>query len=311
MSLFRKCRWKRSLRFWLAAVFATGVASPCLAIDYQPFDWIPAPPGTNVVLVYYDYGAHNEFNSPIAGTAKNNTHLDSYIGVARYLHYGEISGHPYVLDFILPFGALTDGKIAGKRLGDTSGVADPIASVGYWFVNQPDKKRYLSAVVFLTVPIGSYDSHRVLNLGGNRWQNDLQVDYTQGFLDKYTFDIAADRIWYGDNTRAGTGHQTLSQSATYTAYIWLSRDITPEMQRIFPGALNTSISVGYAGAFGGSQRLDGVSTGGKTHEHQIRFTYMQSISPTWQGAISLSHDVEARGQFKQNFGVLVRIAKSF
>ena len=305
-------RWrKRSLRFWSAAGLAIGIVSPCLAIDYQPFDWIPAPPGTSVVLVYYDFGAHNEFDSPITGTAKNNTNLDSYMGVARYLHYGEISGHPYAIDFIQPFGALVDGKIAGKRLGDTSGLADPIASVGYWFVSQPDKKRYLSAVIFLTVPIGSYDSRRSLNLGENRWQSDLQADYTQGFLNQYTFDIAADRIWYGDNTRAGAGRQTLSQSATYTAYSWLSRDITPEIQRIFPEALGTSISIGYAGTFGGSQRLDGVRTGGKTHEHQIRFTYMQSISPTWQGTISFSHDVEARGQFKQNYGVLVRIAKAF
>jgi hypothetical protein len=33
--------------------------------------------------------------------------------------------------------------------------------------------------------------------------------------------------------------------------------------------------------FGGSQKLDGVLTGEKTDEHQIRLTYMQSITPTW------------------------------
>jgi hypothetical protein len=280
-------------------------------MDYQPFDWIPAPPGKNVAMGYYEFGSHNEFNNTITGTVKKGTNLDSHIGIARYLHYSEIFEHPYVLDFILPFGALTGAKIAGKHLGDASGVADPIASVGYWFINQPEQKRYLSAVTFLTLPIGTYDSHRVLNLGGNRWQNDLQADFTQGFLDKYTIDIAADWIWYGDNTKAGTGHQTLSQSATYTAYLWLSRDITPEMQRIFPSALNASISVGYAGSFGGAQKLDGVSNGAKTDEHQIRFTYMQFLTPTWQGLLSFNHDIAARGQFKQDFGMLARIAKIF
>src|SRR5262249_4384893 len=163
---------------------------------------------------------------------------------------------------------LTDGKIAGTRLGDASGVADPIVSAGYWFINRPEQKRYLSAVTFLTLPIGTYDRHRTLNLGGNRWQNDLQADFTQGFLEQYTVDIAADWIWYGDNTSAGTGHQTLSQSSTYTTYLWLSRDITPEIRAVFPNALNTSISVGYAGSFGGAQKLDGISVGAKTDEHQ-------------------------------------------
>jgi hypothetical protein len=259
---------------------------------------------------FYEYGAHT-FNGTIAGTANNNANLDSHIGIARYLHYSEISEHPYVLDFILPFGALTDGKIDGKRLGDASGVGDPIASVGYWFINQPQQKRYLSAATFLTLPIGTYDSNRVLNLGENRWQNDLQADFTQGFLDKYTIDVAADWIWYGDNTKAGTGNQTLSQSATYTAYLWLSRDITRRSSGFFPNALSASISVGYAGTFGGALKLDGVSTGLKTDEHQIRFTYMEFITPTWQGLLSFNHDVEVRGQFKQDFGLLFRIAKIF
>jgi len=303
-------RWKACLWAVVATALATIVPSPCLAIDYQPFDWIPFAPGTNVAMGYYDYGAHS-FNGTIAGTAKTNINLDSHIGVGRYLHYSEIGGHPYVLDFILPFGALTGGKIDGKRLGDASGVGDPIASVGYWLVNQPEQKRYLSAVTFLTLPIGSYDSHRALNLGGNRWQNDLQVDFTQGFLDKYTIDVSADWIWYGDNTEAGAGRQTLSQSSTYTTYLWLSRDMTSEVQQIFPSALNASLSLGYAGSFGGAQRLDGVSTGVRTEEHQIRLTYMQFLTPTLQGLLSFNHDIAAHGQLKQDFGLLARIAFIF
>jgi hypothetical protein len=259
---------------------------------------------------FYEYGAHT-FNGTITGTVNNNANLDSHIGIARYLHYGEIIEHPYVLDFILPFGAFTNGKLNGMRVGDASGVGDPIASVGYWFINQPEQKRYLSAATFLTLPIGTYDSHRVLNLGENRWQNDFQVDFTQGFLDKYTIDVAADWIWYGNNTKAGTGNQTLSQSSTYTAYLWLSRDVTPEIQQVFPSASNASISVGYAGTFGGALKLGGVSTGLKTDEHQIRLTYMQFITPTLQGLLSFNHDIAANGQFKQNFGLLTRIAIIF
>jgi hypothetical protein len=38
---------------------------------------------------------------------------------------------------------------------------------------------------------------------------------------------------------------------------------------------------------------------------------MQFFTPALQGLISLNHDIEARGQFKQDFGLLARIAKLF
>ena len=150
----------------------------CLAIDYQPGDWVPLPPDTSVLMGYYEFGTRNEFNNTKTGTAKNRTHLDSNLGVARYLYYHEVFHHPYVLDFIQPFGALTDGKINGQNLGSASGLGDPMVSAGFWFINQPKQRRYLSAADFLTLPLGTYDHQKALNLGGNRWQNDVQVDFT-------------------------------------------------------------------------------------------------------------------------------------
>jgi hypothetical protein len=110
-------RCKAGPGIWLAAVLAIGTASPCLAMDYQPFDWVPAPAGTNVAMLYYEYATHHEFNNTITGTVNNDTSLDSHIGIARYLHYSEALGHRDVLDFILPFGTLTNGKIAGRSPG--------------------------------------------------------------------------------------------------------------------------------------------------------------------------------------------------
>jgi len=260
---------------------------------------------------YYEYGKHDEYNNVLTGTVTNDTSLDSNIGVVRYLHYNAIFGHTYVLDLILPFGTLSNGKIGGEQLGSTSGVADPLASVGFWFINQPEQQRYLSAAVFVSLPIGAYDNRRGLNLGGNRWQTDLQVDFTQGFLDKFTIDVSGDWISYGNNNEAGTGSQSLSQNATCGAYVWLSYDMTSTLRRAMPTAIQASLSIGYAGTFGGVQKLEGVPTGAKTDEQQIRFSYSQFITPAWQGVLSISHDVTVSGQFKQNFGLLLRVAKLF
>jgi hypothetical protein len=172
-----------------AALFAASHTSPCRAVDYQPFDWVPMPPGTGVVMGYYQFGVHDEFNSTIGGTVSADTHLDSHIGIARFLYYQKAWELDYVLDFLMPFGALDDGRIGGNHLGSASGTGDPIVSIGFWILAQPEHQRYVSAVSFFTLPLGSYDRDKALNLGGNRWQHDLQIDYTQGFLGKFTIDV--------------------------------------------------------------------------------------------------------------------------
>jgi len=304
---------KRAYSAGLGLLLSGIAASTSWAVDYQPFDFVPAAPGTFILMGYYEYGTRNELNNTITGTTSNNTGLDSHIGIFRPLYYNEIGGYPYLLEFLLPFGALTNGKVNGNRLGDASGVSDPILSGTLWPISQPDSKTWFSVSDWVSVPIGTYDKTRTLNLGANRWQNDLQLDFTKGIGDsKFTFDIAFDWIYYGDNTNAGpTGHQTLSQDDTYNVYTWISYDISDVMRSAMPSLGSASLSVGYAGTFGGVQKLDGVRNGSKTGEQQIRFTYEQFVSPTWQALLSFNHDVSVSGQFKQNFGLVFRVAKVF
>jgi len=292
------CKLLRALRAGVVVIVAG--ATPCRAVDYQPFDWVPAPPGAGILMGYYQFATHSELTNTITGAVKNS-HLDSHIGIARYLYYNEAFGHPFVLDLIVPFGALTDGRIGGDPAGTASGIADPTVSVGAWLINQPEHGRYLSAASFLSIPIGTYDRQSALNLGQNRWQNDLQVDFTQTLLERYTIDVSGVWTYYGENTDAGPAHQTLRQDSSWSAYAWLTYATQT--------AARSSLSVGYAGTFGGAVKLDGVPTGSKTEEHQIRFSYSQFVVPTWQVLLSLSRDVSATGQFKQDFGLLLRIAR--
>ena len=295
-----------------SAAISALTTSPCLAFDYQPFDWVPLPQGTNVLMGYYQYASRNSYNSTLFGTVKKDTNLDSELGIGRYLYYNKIFNHDYVLDLVVPFGGLTGGKIANQRLNSASGFSDPLMSAGVWLISDPKQKRYVSAASFVTVPIGNYDRHKTLNLGGNRWVHDLQVDYTQGLTDKITLDVSGDWTYYGDNTQAGpTGAQTLTENSSYSAYAWITYDVTSELKRIVPSALPASVSVGYLGEFGGVQKIGGMRDGGKTEEQAIRASYTQMLTPTLQGIISVNHDVESAGQFNERFALLARVAKLF
>ncbi len=162
---------------------------------------------------------------------------------------------------------------------------------------------------FLCIPIGTYDRQSALNLGQNRWQHDLQVDFTQTLFEKFTIDVSGVWTYYGENTDAGPAHQVLAQDSSWSAYAWLTYDVTSAVRRAMPTAGRSSLSIGYAGTFGGAVKLDRVPNGSKTEEHQIRLSYSQFVVPTWQVWLSLSRDVSATGQFKQDFGLLLRIAK--
>ena len=294
----------------LAAALAS---SASWAIDYEPLDWVPLPRGTQMLALYYEYGEHNSYNNTIAGTSSRDTSLDSQIGIARYIHYNKESlfGHQYDWNVIVPFGRLRDGRILGQSLGDASGVGDPIASVGYWFINDPERKRYLSFAPYLTIPVGSYDRNKSLNLGGNRWVYNFQGNLTQGISEKFTIDLSAGWTWYGDNNKAGNGFQKLTQATSYELYGWLIYDVTDAIRHVWQGASNASLSLGYMGLFGGEQKIDGVVNGQKARQDQLRLALMANLSPTLQGLVSVTRDVHVEGQFKQNFGLLVRVAKAF
>jgi len=304
-------RSKRALAIVAALSGAVLISPPSYAIDYQPFDFVPAPAGTFMLMGYYEYGTRNLLNNTITGTYTKNTGLSSQIGIFRPLYYGSVFDHPYLVEFLLPFGKLYNGQINGVRLSDASGVGDPILSATFWPISRPESKTWFSISEWISVPIGSYDKHQALNLGSNRWQADTQLNITQGFLDKFTIDASVDWIAYGNNSNAGNGSQTLSQSGTFNFYTWLSYDTSDMMRKVMPSLGNSSISVGFAGTWFGKQRLDGTYTGSKTQENQIRITYEQFITPTWQALISFNHDISVSGQFKQDFGLVFRLTKVF
>jgi hypothetical protein len=63
------------------AVMVAG-ATPCRAVDYQPFDWVPAPRSASTVMGYYQFATHGELTNTITGTVKDS-HFDSHIGIGR------------------------------------------------------------------------------------------------------------------------------------------------------------------------------------------------------------------------------------
>jgi hypothetical protein len=156
-----------------------------------------------------------------------HSHLNSDIGITRF----KFLGHTVAVQAIVPFGGLNDANINGHDLRSATGGGDPIFATGMWLVNDTEHNRYFSFVNFVPIPIGTYDKHGALNLGSNRWQNDLQVDYTEIFLKKVVVDAAGTWFHAWDNHKAGTGNQTLQQNETFGHFSWIGYNVTSLLKR--------------------------------------------------------------------------------
>lgn len=293
-------------RLPLAAAIAGIIGAQCLgspaarAFDIEPRDYVPAPSGTNLIALYSlfeDYGPLSIAGGP---TISGNTGVRSELEVLRYIYYGDITGRSYALQFVLPAGT-AHGEIAGQKLPGTSGIGDVLLAAGVSLLPHPEPDMNVAIVSYTSLPTGSYAPGRVLNLGANRWGEDVQLGYTQGLGEKLWFDFAADIGVFGTNPQSGPSRQPLVQQTSYQLQSWLSYIISS----------TSLVSVGAEALLGGTQTLGGTPNGLKTQSQQIRAAYTQWISPSFQLLGSVAHDVNTVGGFKQTFGITLRAAYFF
>ncbi len=286
---------------WLGmALGLAALAGPARAIDLLPFDYVPAPAGTTALLGYYLYGDRGRFDSSGFGKVPNSG-VETHIAAARLTHWNEIAGVPVAAQLILPWGDFRNGRIGGAALNEPTGFFDPTLTLAFWPLSQPEERRWIAVANYLSFPLGEYHPGDPLNTGENRWKNDLQVGFIQGLPGGFTLDLAADLIVYGDNDRAGTGRQTLTQKPSFEAYAWLAYNLDP----------GTWGAIGWAGAFGGRQELAGAPNGLKTEFQQVRAAFGAFVRPDLQVVASFGHDYHVEGGFGQDVAIQLRILKIF
>lgn len=299
--IVRGGRFGGSVVAFLLAVSLAAAARAGVPID--PGDAIALPPGSTVAAGYYQFITADgyQLDLPGAGLITAQTHLNEQLGIFRLIRYASLGGVEIAPQLILPYGSLYGGAIGGVPLPGATGFADPILGLTEWLVNDHRHRRYVTVTEYLTLPAGSYEPGRTLNLGGNRWVGDLQLGYHQGLGPRVALGFALDATFYGDNSRAGTGRQTLTEAPSYEAQSWLEF----RFSRAFLTAL------GYDQTFGGRQKLAGVYTGQETYEGTLRIGVQQYLSRHFQLEAIASHDVVVLGGFRENFTMQIRIVAAF
>ena len=270
------------------------------AIDLLPFDYVPAPAGTNAILGFNFNNSADSFKD----TSSNRiveSEFKSHVGAVKIARYEDLGGLPVAAALAIPYGRIYDTKIGDVSLNEPEGFGDPIFSFFFWPINQPEKGRWLGIGNFLTIPMGEYNKGQALNIGENRWKHDLQIGLVQSLPGNFTLDLTVDWINYGSNKSAGTGSQKLTQKHTFEGYAWLSYNISP----------TSWLSVGYQATFGGKQKIDGIFNGTETKSQQVRVSYGQFITPTTKLVGMYGRDVSRTGGFELDHSFQLQITHLF
>jgi len=173
----------------VAGLAAFLVAESARAQELSPRAYWPAPTGTELLALGYQYASGDVVTDPSLPV----TGVDSQIhtGLIAYQRTLGVAGRTANLQLELPY---TSGTTEGTYLGqdaraDVNGAGDLAMTFAMNLVGAPAMDRaafreflgtpgpILGVSLKLVAPTGQYDPDKLINIGTNRWASRLQLGY--------------------------------------------------------------------------------------------------------------------------------------
>lgn len=284
---------------WIALLTSALLPLAAQAVDVDPADFVPAPAGTTVGLLYLQHAERDSLYSH-GHQILDDPRLDSNIGIARLVHYTTLGGVRVAPQIIQPFGRLEASQDT-RALGDASGLGDTILAMPFWLIDDPQARSYLAIAPYLFLPTGRYDHDRALNLGENRWKFDLQVGYVKGLTAAWYLDLTGDVMFFGKNDDYSAARTTLEQKPLYQGQAALRYQFTP----------GANAFVGLSQTWGGESRVAGVDLDDETRQRKLSIGGSYFIQPKTQLMVSLGRDLAVENGFKEAARLNIRLLQIF
>ena len=289
-------------KVWCAALGISCLYSAAgYAVDVNSGDYDALPAGSNIAALYLQYSEANDYYQQ---HQRQDGYARTEMSILRLIHYTTIGGMVVDPQILLPFGSVRNASVGGQSLGSTTGFSDPIIGATFWVVNQPQVGyvgRYVGITPLVTLPWGKYDRNKSLNIGENRYKFDLQLGWVEPIYRQLSLEMFQDSVFYGHNTSAGDGSQTLKQHAGYQWQTNLRYDFNHQQK----------VALGYSVTAGGRQYLDGEYNGTKTSAQQMRLEYQQLFGGHFQVSTQLVRDFDVSSGYKKDTGVNLRLLYVF
>ena len=200
--------WKGRVSGAVLVVGAVSAPSAVSAQDLEPRAYSNLPIGLNFVLGGYGYAQGGLATDP--SLPLRDANLRVHTAVAAYARSLSVLGMSAKVDAVLPYSWLSgEATFAGQpREREVSGFNDPRFRFTLNFYGAPalsmrefasyEQDIIVGASVQVSVPLGQYDSSKLINLGTNRWfiKPELGISKAWGPL---TLEIAPSVTFYTKN----------------------------------------------------------------------------------------------------------------
>jgi hypothetical protein len=279
----------------LALITALATCNAAQAGDAMARDYVPAPAGVDLGVLYY---VHKQANTYVADGHKTGADFSADLTIARYVHFMEVGGMIIDPQVILPMGNV-NVDITGVVDDRRTSIGDAIFLSSFWFVNDPASKTYIAFTPYITAPTGNYNSNRPgTSLGANRWVYTAEFGIAKGFGDNTIIDLIAGVDFFGDND--DYFGKTQKKDDLYTFQAIYSYNLTPTLWA----------SVKYQYAKGGETKMDEVPQDDKSEGQTLYLGLTKQLDAKNNLGVEYIHDVKVDNAF-ENRGLRMRFVHAF
>lgn len=194
---------KRTLVLILALLTLVLSSGTARAQNPDPRDYEVAffVPSNTVISNYY-------FRQVSSSEGSNITSSQVAARGTWLLKVGDLAITPF--DLIVPAASVTAHVplAAGSPVTGTvhtTGLADLLflPTIGYGIEQDPKTATHtwLALTTYITIPVGTFDPTRLVNIGRNRFAVQPQLVVGQRFAKRYTFELMANAVVYGTNNQ--------------------------------------------------------------------------------------------------------------
>ena len=251
------------------------------------------PSGTNVTKFMFLSLDGNQSFAP--GTVVRGSELDVNVAALQYVRSFDLNGNSFAPFMVLSYGSIDGAFSLGGNpstvlTGEEDGLFDLQLGLVYGFLgspalnspaeyaaHKPGLQMGVLAKAFL--PVGSYDSGRVLNTGGNRYALQLGLPTTlamgASFLDPNfsTIEVLPSVTFFGDNDDPVGGAATSGQDPLFAVEAHFTRN--------FGRSFWASLDALYE--YGGETQTDGIDN----DDRQEAFSLGASVNYTLPSGVNL------------------------
>ncbi|MBU2419198.1 MAG: transporter [Alphaproteobacteria bacterium] len=281
----------------VGALSLSAVASGAVAQAIDAGDYIPAPSGVQLGIVYAQFSHAGSLYSN-GDRVDGDAELDSAISIFRYVAYTKLAGMTFDYQVIQPYGHVEAGGSV-DALGSATGFADTIFVATLWPIENHETGTYLGISPYIYAPTGEYDADKAINLGENRWRGVLQAVLSQKLSKKWVGEIAGDVTLYGDNDDNAAGR--LEQDPTWRVQAFA--------RYLIDGANEANLRLMYVRS--GETQVAGIDRNDDGGTWSAMATWRHDIRPTLQLMTQVGTDLDIDNGFKEDARLQFRLVNVF